>query len=444
VRIRAILNAVTDDPFAREWWAAVERRDAAALKQLVSRPEVRRMSSRELASLADGLGPFSGTIEALGPLLEIAYEKFPGEFWVHFRLAFQADFAGKDADEREKQEQVRRHLTAALAIRPNSAVARAAVGMEILERKKDDPAGLRMLRSAAEADPTSPWPHLLVATLAVEQDEWPEAFRAFKEAVRLDPDTSYFMIQATVFLFPTFPAEGVKRPPAADLLRFIEELIRIQSRHPGGYYLLGSYHYQSGDHRAALAAFREGNRCGAPDYPARAAVAFQVEELEAEARVEEELLPGALSGEAPPGDGPTVVRLAGYCATFEKKYALATRFAAEGLESFPNLRDDWMNVGRFAGWAVQAGLGNGADADATPLIVRERCRRLALEWMRETVRREGENAGAMAFHLNGIRDFDPVRDPTELAKLPPGERAGWEQVWAAVNPAVAPPPRPKQ
>ena len=35
----------------------------------------------------------------------------------------------------------------------------------------------------------------------------------------------------------------------------------------------------------------------------------------------------------------------------------------------------------------------------------------------------------------------PVRDAKERAKLPPDERAEWEQFWAAAAPDIAPPPR---
>ena len=55
---------------------------------------VRPIELRELSSLADGLNPMSGTFvaEPLNELLELAHERFPGEFWVHFRLAFFSQF----------------------------------------------------------------------------------------------------------------------------------------------------------------------------------------------------------------------------------------------------------------------------------------------------------------------------------------------------------------
>ena len=60
------------------------------------------MTSRELSSLADGLNPFSGPSEVLGHFLAIAQERFPGEFWVHFRLAFQSQFNAQPPDPNDK------------------------------------------------------------------------------------------------------------------------------------------------------------------------------------------------------------------------------------------------------------------------------------------------------------------------------------------------------
>ena len=80
-RLAAILKAVTDDSFTREWWDTVGRlggvsysgplsssikwnkadRNGAIqkLKEMIKRPEFGRLSSRELSSLADGLNPSS-------------------------------------------------------------------------------------------------------------------------------------------------------------------------------------------------------------------------------------------------------------------------------------------------------------------------------------------------------------------------------------------------
>ena len=458
-QLKAILDAVTEDSFTREWWDAVGRNDTEALKKLIERPEIGRMTSRELASLAEGVNPMSKTYEALGPFLQMAYERFPGEFWVHFRMAFHLQVSGSvkaadaaelakamDAADREKHEATHRHLTAALAIRPNSAIARAALGMELIEKGKDEAAGIKMLRSATEIDPTSPWPHLFLGMWAIEKENWPEAFRAMKESVRADPDTGFFMISSTALymlgsgsISPTFPSDH-------ELVQFFNELIALHSTHPGGYDLLGLFYYQIGNHREALASFNKAKLLASPDHPSRTFVEMQFQQLEGEARWEEKL-PAVLRGEITPASGDEFAELAGYCG-HSRKVRARDAIRHRGRKTDPVL-SDWAQA-KFAGWAVQAAAGNGTDAATLPLIVRERYRRLALQWLSDVIKREGQVSLVIMLTLgNNLRDFAPVRDAKELARLPPAERAEWEKIWARITPPsekskkreVAPPPR---
>jgi eukaryotic-like serine/threonine-protein kinase len=222
-------------------------------------------------------------------------------------------------------------------------------------------------------------------------------------------------------------------------------LIAVQPKHPGGYDLLGKFYLQTGDHRQALALFRKAWEFVSPDYPGRVVLSAGLNELEGKARWEEKL-PAVLRGELKPTPSE-LLELAGYCATFEKRFALASRFASEAITTDPKLLDHWTLAIRFVGWAIQAGVGHGVDAQTTPLAVREHYRRLALDWLREILQRRGQNAPVMVFYLNTIHDLAPLRDPQELAKLPAGERAAWEKLWADVGlaePAIAPPPRTKK
>ena len=208
-RLGAVLDAVTEDPFAREWWAAAGRRDAAALKALLARPELGRMSSRELSSLADGLADAEGDDkEVFAAFLHAAYDRFPGDFWVNFRLASSESLNRNGKDE---EERVIRHLSAAVAARPRSAVARVVLGSALCEQQKGDPTGLRLLHGAAELDPDAPWAHLFLGWMAMEEANFADAARAFERAVRADPDTAFVMIQPFV-LHPSSPVGGSTLP----------------------------------------------------------------------------------------------------------------------------------------------------------------------------------------------------------------------------------------
>ncbi len=442
-QLTAILKAVTEDPFAQEWWAAVARKDTAALKKLIARPEIRQMSSREMASLADGLNPTSGNFEVLDDFLGIAYDRFPGEFWINFRLAWRGALGGTASTSKatEKPDDSLRHLTAAVAARPNSAIARVALGIVLLDKRKDSQTGLRMLHSAAEVDPTSPWPGLFLGMMAIEKGDWTEASRAFQQCVRADPDTGFFMIYSTTAFGFAREAGNPSGPTDPDFARLVDELIAARPDHPGGYYLLGMRLTKTGEGRAALAAFNKAKSFVAPDYPGGLLVAGQVAQLEALAQWEEKL-PAVVRGEIRPADSTEVLDLVRYCAMFEKKYALAARLAADGLKADPKLFNMWPEVAWFAGYAVQASAGNGTDAaDLTP-VQRADLRRQALAWVRKSTMWAAPTYSAVARHFATIRDFAPVRDPKELVKLPPDERAEWEKFWADVTPrALAPTPR---
>src|SRR5262249_13740963 len=155
-----------------------------------------------------------------------AYDRFPGEFWVHFRLArYEPLSRSGKVDPNERQERTLRHLTAAVAARPGSAVARTALAMHLLEQRKDDPAARRILRGAAEVDPTSPWPHLVLGMAAADEANLAESLPPLRECVRIDPDTGFFAIHTTIAkLFPR-GANTPKPLPDDELARFIDGLI---------------------------------------------------------------------------------------------------------------------------------------------------------------------------------------------------------------------------
>ena len=398
-------------------------------------------------------------------------------------MAFQLQFGDKSPDpntrDKAEEEHSHRHLTAALAIRPNSAIARAALGMVLIERRKDEveelrllhstfkagltspwqhlfigmqtiemvlsemrkdeAAGLRLLHSAAKADPTSPWPHLFVGMQAIEQGNWPEAYRSMKECIRVDPDLGFFMMSSTALYMLSKEKASSKTPTDRELVEFFNELIAIQPKHPGGYDALGTYYYQSGDHRSALAMLRKGKEFVAPDYPGRVLTAPQLTELEAKARWEGKI-PDVLTGKILLMNVYEIAEFAGYCATFERKYAFAAAFVSARLKANPEFFDGWSNIGKFAGWAVQASAGNGTDtANLTP-NEREQFRKQALAWLRESAGRASKEAFVImgqSFAMN--TDFAAVRDAKELAKLPPDERAEWEKFWEEITPAFEKP-----
>ncbi|HSQ56780.1 MAG TPA: hypothetical protein VLM40_13650, partial [Gemmata sp.] len=207
----------------------------------------------------------------------------------------------------------------------------------------------------------------------------------------------------------------------------------------------GRYYLNTGDHREALVQIRKARDLATLDYPGTIVLQNQLKELEAEARWENKL-PAVLRGELKLQTSQEFAELASYCATFEKKYALATRFVIEGLKANPKFLNLRGHGTQYASWAVQAGFGRGADGAEISPQQREEFRRMALEWMKSF--RVDKDLG---LHFTAGREFAPVRDPKELARLPAAERAEWEKLWLSIVPPrpaakkpsreLAPPPR---
>jgi tetratricopeptide (TPR) repeat protein len=446
VRLLAILDAVTEDPFAREWWAAVSRKDPAAIKRLLARPELARLSSRDLASLADGLGVMPGTYEAeLAELLHLAYDRFPGEYWVNFRMASNSVMGRHVPPGDPKSVNALRYLNAAVAARPRSGIARSALAIGLLEMNKDDPTGMRMLRAAVDIDPTSPWPAIFLAMYAQENRNWPEASAACKKAVRADADTAFLMIGSMILMRSTPAGTG---PPDPEVGRLANDLIAIAPDHPGGYDMRGNYRLAAGDYRGALEDFRKSAALAKPDYLMKPLAEAQIARLEPMVRWEEKL-PAVLRGEVRPANATEFHDLASYCALFEKRYVLATRFADEALKANPKWFANMMWVNEFAGWAVQAAAGNGSDAANLMPEDRTRLRRQALAWLSGLVAQTPKSEfNLIAAILRNNPHLHTVRDANELAKLPPDERAEWPKFWMELSSAaspkgllIAPPPR---
>lgn len=218
-------------------------------------------------------------------------------------------------------------------------------------------------------------------------------------------------------------------------------LIEVSPEHPGGYALRGSFRMRQSDFRDALADLRKAKSLGRPEQ-APLNTRSQLPRLEQMARWEQKL-PAVLRGEVRPANGAEFAELAGYCAGFERRFVLAARFAGEALAADPKLYASPTQVCEFAGWSVRAGVGDGVDAASLTPEERAALRRRALAWLREgALRLPQQMAGTYSFLLRDTPDLRAVRDTTELAKLPPRERAAWGRFWADVR-AGLPKPKPE-
>ncbi len=449
-RLAAILKNVNDDPFARECWDAVDVGKAENIKKLFTRPEFQRLSSRELSSLAEALSNFLVVLDddhILSELLAISYDRFPGEYWVNFRLGTSSMFSKSNDSELEEKLKSIRYLTAAVAARPRSAMARVALGMSLFEQRNDDPQAFRFLRGATTLDPTSPWPHLMLGYAAMETGNGKDMLEAFRDAVRVDPEVSFFWISTTLqFDAAPLSANAKRNISRDDLARFYDDLIAIQPNQAGGYDLRASFRRENGEYRSALADYRKALSLESSDELFRAFAKGTLQHLEAIARWEDKL-PAILKGESRPANAFELLEVAEYCAEFEKKYVLAVRFATEAIAADSKLYLQFNKVPQIGRWAIKAATGAGIDAANLSEVERSQLRKKALIWFRESQAKLDK--GLVTLLANQLWN-DPVlshvRDTEEIAKLPAEEQAEWNRFWKELPKEkdkleVAPPPR---
>jgi tetratricopeptide (TPR) repeat protein len=340
-----------------------------------------------------------------------------------------------------------RYLTAAVAARPRSAMARLALGMSLFEQRNDDPQAFRLLRGAATIDPTSPWPHLMLGYTAMETGNGKDMLGAFREAVRVDPEVSFFMILSTLqFDFAPQSAKAKRNITPDDLARFYDDLIAMQPNQAGGYVLRGGFRHQNGDYRSALADYRKALPLASNDDPFRAIAKGTLQNLEAIARWEDKL-PAILKGEFRPANAFQLLEVAEYCAEFEKKNVLAVRFATDAIAADSKLYLQFNKVPEMGRWAIKAATGAGIDAVNLSEVERSQLRKKALTWFKESQAKLDKGlVTLLAEQLWNDPVLSHVRDKEEIAKLPPDEQAEWNRFWNELPKKkekleVAPPPR---
>jgi hypothetical protein len=151
-------------------------------------------------------------------------------------------------------------------------------------------------------------------------------------------------------------------------------------------------------------------------------------------------LPAVLSGTALPDDTAEALELADIAVCFRQRYAGAARLYAAAFDANPRLADDPARGHRYnAACAAALAAAARGDAAAAPEKLRTSHWRQALDWLRADLaawqKRAATDRRAVAktlAHWQTDPDLAGVRDPQELAKLPPVERAAWEQFWTDV------------
>jgi len=207
---------------------------------------------------------------------------------------------------------------------------------------------------------------------------------------------------------------------------------------------LGLVLRQRGEFTSALERLKRGHELGSQraDWPYPSALWLK----ECQRLIElDGRLPAVLSGETRPANANErreYAELRYYKNLYVASARLWAGAFADGLRP-----DDDLNAGyrcSAASAAALAGCGQGSDPDTLAEGERARWRGQALEWLRADLLayrelRDGGKTDDFRFVRQRLRHLltDPVlagvRDPAEVAKLPPGEREGLASYWSEVR-----------
>ena len=381
--------------------------------------------------------------DACSILLE-AQRRHPGDFWLNL-------YVGRTLRHVKRHAEALGYLRAAVALRPDAAVARLRLA-DSLRDNKDLQAGIAELRRAIELDPalpiahynlaamlrdtkdrtgaieeyrrtleldpTFPQAHMRLGSLLVESRDLTGAIAAFGQAAMLDPRSA----NAHVNL-------GLALHDAGDLDRALSEFhqaLEIDPKNAPGHYNLGRSLFQKRLLDEAIIEFNRAIDLDPKLFRAHGllGLAFLEQGRFAEARQStlrardlipddnalrrmqsaqlakceqlgalDALMPKYLSGEAHPAGAAEWLALAELCRTSRlQKHAAAARFYAGAFAADPILTVDPRGYHRYSAAcsAVLAAAGAGNDAEDLPESARLDLRQQAHRWLRALLSQRSE------------------------------------------------------
>ncbi len=313
--------------------AARERNDRPALEKLAQEVDVTAEPAESLFLLDTSLRQ-RGALDATVKLLRRAREVFPGDFWINHDLGT----ALRDSRPPQSDEAIR-YLTAAVALRPDSAGALLDLGRALLRQGRLDEAN-ETIRKAIKHQPQYAKAHYCLGDGLMRSRQFREAVAAYRRTIELRPD------------------------------------------YAEAYCNLGFCLRQQGEFVASLDAYKRGHELGSPlrgwPYPSAQWVQKCQRLVELDGR-----LPAILKDEAQPADAAERNEYALICS-HKKLYVASIRLWADAFKADPRLADALASASRYnaACAAALVASGHGTDAGQLDEQGRTRWRKQALEWLR--------------------------------------------------------------
>jgi tetratricopeptide (TPR) repeat protein len=293
-------------------------------------------------------------------------------------------------------------------------------------------------REAIRLNKRFPAPRINLGNALANNGQLDEAIAEFRELIRQMP----WNFKARNNLGTALLQKGQLDEAIAEF----REAIRLKRDFAEHHHNLGTALLEKGQLDEAITEFREAirlNKSYIQAYNGLAAAQKLAKRLDR--------LTAVLQGQAQPNDAGERLDFAELCQQpFRQQYAAAVRFFDEAFAAEPKLADDLQRPSRYnaACAAALAGCGQGNDATNLPDKDYLRLRRLALAWLRDdlaawrkVLEQHGDKARPGAAeqmqHWLSDTDFNGVRGPDALAKLPEAERERWRQLWADVAATLA-------
>jgi tetratricopeptide (TPR) repeat protein len=186
-RLRQIAGGADPDPMRQKFRKA---KDRAALEAMAKMALTRKGDQPAAAFVLLSAALYKqGALETARTVLRRAVQMHPEDFWAHFQWAVMLGQENQGrAGPAEHEEQVG-HCRAAVAARPQSALAHNLLGVA-LDAKGDREGAIAAFRQATALDPKFARAHYNLGLGLQLQGQFAEALTAFRRAAELFPSSN--------------------------------------------------------------------------------------------------------------------------------------------------------------------------------------------------------------------------------------------------------------
>jgi serine/threonine-protein kinase len=242
--VETVLSAADRDPWRKQFRVALRKRDQQELRRLAAEVDVARQPPWTLTLLGMALRGCESLPQAL-ELMRRAQGQYPGDFWVNFELGWQLE---RDPD---RSDDAVRFYRAAVALRPESPLARYTLAAALVNKGEQDRA-ITVLREAATLKPDMAVVHWTLGHLLSRKKDLDGAIVAYRRAIALEHDFASAYHHLGLRLHERGDRAGLDK-----VINQVQQLIKRKPNESGAYSALGVLLLRKKDLKGARAAYRQ-------------------------------------------------------------------------------------------------------------------------------------------------------------------------------------------